>query len=323
MTLAIKKATRQGTKALVGFWGNSGGGKTYSALLLARGLVGPSGRIVLIDTENGRGSIFADNVPGGFDVIDLEPPFSPEHYIEALEEAEKAKADCIIIDSMSHSHDGEGGILDMQEDELQRMAKDDWQKREQCKMAAWIKPKMQAKFLVQKILRLKCPLICCLRATEKTIIRKEGGKTVIEKNQFTTPIMDPKFVFELLLNFECFANDKGQGGFVKVRKVPIGVDFLPQEGQQIGIKTGELLAQWCNAPKGPGTAKPAVKSERDILAQKLFKITQPWHHGEKSACRQWLVDEALIDPAIPLEDLTEVELRLAITKIEQRAHTTP
>ena len=73
----IKKATRQGVKPLIGMYGKSGSGKTMSALLLARGLAGASGRVVLIDSESGRGSIFADLIPGGYSVVDIEPPFSP------------------------------------------------------------------------------------------------------------------------------------------------------------------------------------------------------------------------------------------------------
>mgnify|MGYP001582171076 FL=1 len=51
-TFVIRKATRSQLKLLLALISPSGGGKTYSALRLARGLVGPKGRIVLIDTEH-------------------------------------------------------------------------------------------------------------------------------------------------------------------------------------------------------------------------------------------------------------------------------
>ncbi|MBF0186198.1 MAG: ATP-binding protein, partial [Magnetococcales bacterium] len=40
-------------------WGGSSSGKTYSALRLARGLVGPQGKIGVIDTENRRALFYA------------------------------------------------------------------------------------------------------------------------------------------------------------------------------------------------------------------------------------------------------------------------
>ena len=61
----ITPATQQSVKPLIGLYGKSGGGKTLSALYLMRGIVGPKGRIVGVDTENGRMSMFADLVPGG------------------------------------------------------------------------------------------------------------------------------------------------------------------------------------------------------------------------------------------------------------------
>jgi KaiC/GvpD/RAD55 family RecA-like ATPase len=91
--------------------GPSGSGKTYSALLIARGLVGPEGRIAVIDTERGSASLYADLTP--FDVAELAPPFTPERYVEAIRAAEKAGYDAIVIDSLSHAWAGPGGILDL------------------------------------------------------------------------------------------------------------------------------------------------------------------------------------------------------------------
>src|SRR5678815_3621284 len=212
MSFTITPATRTGVKPLVGFYGRSGSGKTLSALYFARGIAGPTGRVVMIDSESGRGSLFADIVPGGYSTIDIEPPFSPERYQEAIEKAE-ANADCVVVDSMSHEHNGEGGVLDMQEAELERMAGSDYRKRDQCKMASWIKPKIAHKKMVARLLRSKVALICCLRGEEKTHIvpGKDGEKTKIITDAFSSPIYDPRFLFELLLNFETVARD-GQGG---------------------------------------------------------------------------------------------------------------
>lgn len=281
-------------------YGRSGSGKTMSALLLARGLVGPNGRITLIDSESGRGSIFADLIPGGYSVLELDAPFSPSRYLEAIEAAEAA-SDCIVIDSLSHEHNGEGGVLDMQEAELNRMAGDNWQKREACKMAAWIKPKLEHKKFIGRLLRLKTGLICCLRGEEKTHITKgeNGQKGKVITDEFSSPIFDQRFIFELLINFETIAKD-GRGGFVIPRKIthPSVAPLLPRENEQIGIKHGEAIAAWCasagDAPK-PSTQQQPKKSPKQVLLQRFEEL------GLTNQAQAYAIDRALIMPTDSLD----------------------
>lgn len=255
----IVPAERQAIIPLIGIYAKSNGGKTHSALLIARGIVGPAGRIVLIDTENKRGHVYSDIIPGGYKVIDFDAPFSPERYIEAIDEATK-NADIIVIDSMTHEWKGEGGILESQEVELFRMAKNDFKKQEQCKMAAWIRPKMRHQKLIQRILRIKVPVICCLRGYEKTIISKKDNKTVVETDANCTPVFDKDFISEMLMRFELAENDKGEGGYVKKGKVrhPGLKGSIPGTKEQFGVKHGEFIASWCNAPlkKEPLSTEP-------------------------------------------------------------------
>ena len=97
--MTFRPATVAGTKALTCIYSESGGGKTYSALLLARGLVGPTGRIAMIDTENRRGELYADDPKiGGYDVQQLGEPFSPQRYIDMIDEAEREKYENIDLE---------------------------------------------------------------------------------------------------------------------------------------------------------------------------------------------------------------------------------
>ena len=79
-TPLFRKATREKVFLKLAVTGPSGSGKTYSALRLARGLVGPTGKIALIDTENGSASLYADRFQ--FDVLDIAPPFDNEKFID-------------------------------------------------------------------------------------------------------------------------------------------------------------------------------------------------------------------------------------------------
>jgi hypothetical protein len=107
--MELKKAERQKVKLRIGLSAVSGGGKTYSALLLAKGMVGDWSKIAVIDTENGSASLYAHL--GEFLTLQLSAPYSPENYIKAIKVCENAGMEAIIIDSISHEWEGEGGIL--------------------------------------------------------------------------------------------------------------------------------------------------------------------------------------------------------------------
>lgn len=93
----FKKATKSSIKIRMAISGASGSGKTYSALSIASHL-GKS--IALIDTEHGSASRYADLF--GFDCCELTN-HHPAQYINAIQAAEQAGYEIIIIDSLSHA----------------------------------------------------------------------------------------------------------------------------------------------------------------------------------------------------------------------------
>ena len=255
MSFEIKAATRVGVKPFVVFFGLSSGGKTHSALLFARGMVGPKGRIVVADTENGRANILADVIPGGFKHLDFQPPFTPARYIEAMAAAEK-EADILILDSASHEW---FGVQEMHEDAIDRMTRGatDWQQRERMNWPAWREPKIEHKKFIQAVLRFPTPVIFCLRAkTETKMVKGENGKNTIATGDHPIPDFDSKFIFESTLGIECFQAD-GKAGLARPMKWSRNelLDCLPKGAQQIGIEHGAALAAWCAAPGGAKAAE--------------------------------------------------------------------
>lgn len=307
----LQPASRQGIKPLIGLYGKSGGGKTRSALILARGIVGEKGRIGLVDTENRRGHIFADVIPGGYQVVDMDSPFTPERYVAAMEVIEK-NCDILILDSMTHEWDGEGGVLEMQESELTRMAGDDWKKRESCKMAAWIKPKFAHKKMVYRLLRSPLPVICCLRGAEKTHMERKDGKTIVITDNFSSPIYDARFIFETLINGEVYSKD-GKGGYLRIEKITHEDLFaaLPKPGEQISITHGQAIAKWCASPGGKTPAMtippPATSEPAQSIGQyknKLWILTTKIHGGDPKKLETWLQEGMIISDSIGLSDIT-------------------
>ncbi len=75
MALELRKVQKSKSKLRIGLAGTSGSGKTYSALLLAKGLVGDWNKVAVIDTENGSADLYEHL--GGYHVITLQSPFIP------------------------------------------------------------------------------------------------------------------------------------------------------------------------------------------------------------------------------------------------------
>lgn len=101
MAFKIREAKKTQLAVKVLCSGSSGSGKSYTALRLATGIVAKEGgKIVMINTEGNRGELYADDFK--YDIIDLEEPFTPESYIEAIQYAVSQGATVVIIDSLSH-----------------------------------------------------------------------------------------------------------------------------------------------------------------------------------------------------------------------------
>lgn len=140
----------------------------------------------------------------------LTAPFSPDVYMNAVTQMEKAGATVIIIDSMSHEWAGEGGCLEMQECELDETVKraqsrndsrSEWQIREAARMTAWIKPKMAHKKMMGRFLQCNAHLIFCLRAEEKVKPQKNAqGKIEIVPLGWM-PICEKNLMYEMTCSF--------------------------------------------------------------------------------------------------------------------------
>ena len=239
MSYTFRPAIREAVGLLIGAIGPSGGGKTFTAMELATGIVGAEGRFAVIDTEARRALHYADKFK--FDHCELKPPFTAEAYAEAIQAADAAGYKAIVVDSASHEYAGEGGLLDFQENELQRMAGDDWKKREACKMASWIKPKMAHKKYVQKLLQVRAHLILCFRAEEKIKMEKgPDGKTQIIPIGYQ-PICSKEMPFELTVSF-LLTPDKP--GFIHPIKLQEQHKALFPLDKPITRESGRLIAEW-------------------------------------------------------------------------------
>lgn len=233
-TFTITKAEKKAVPPLIALWGMSGSGKTMSALLLARGIVGEKGKIVVIDTENGRANYYADTAKDWLH-MDIQPPFTPEKYSAAFKFAEEQGADIIIVDSMSHVWEGEGGVLDMAENAKSAKGYD------LKGLAKWKAPKTQYKRMFNNLLRSPIPVIFCVRAKEKFVQEKdEKGYDTLRSDGYV-PIMDKNFVYEMLVSLRMLENGTFAPISTKDSKIPDFLRGVFDTASPVSVEMGKKL----------------------------------------------------------------------------------
>lgn len=256
MAYTFRPAVRSNVTLLIGLAGASGSGKTYSAMRLASGMA-QGKRFVVIDTENGRASHYADQF--SFDVLEMHEPFTPSSYAEAIKAADDAGYPVIVVDSASHEYAGSGGVLDMQEDEFQRMGG-----RDSAKMASWIKPKMEHKKMMQRLLQTRAHLILCFRAEAKIDIIKEDGKTKIVPKQSLVgldgwiPVTEKTVPFELTVSLLLTPDKPGIPHPIKLQQQHKALFPLDRE---ITEESGRQVAEWAQGGKPATSTTPTVDAQ--------------------------------------------------------------
>jgi len=228
MAIELRKAERKMAKLRIGVSAPSGGGKTYASLLIAKGLVGNWEKIALIDTENGSGELYSHL--GGYNVVTLKAPFTPEVYIEAIKECEKQGMEAIIIDSATHEWDGKGGCLEIMESLGGRYQ--DWAK---------VTPRHR-KF-TDAILESPAHVITSTRRKQDYAMDKEqSGKMTVTKVGMKE-VQREGFEYELTLAFDIDIRHNA-----KASKDRTGL-FMDKPEFIITEETGKTLRDWANSGK--------------------------------------------------------------------------
>lgn len=270
-SFTAEPARRTATPLFIGLFGPSSSGKTFSALELATGIQSVvGGEIVGIDTENRRMLHYAEKFR--FKHIDFQPPFGSLDYRDAIIAAEKMGAKTVIIDSMSHEHEGPGGMIELHESIVQKMSGGDFRKAERIKMLAWNEPKQNRRALLNQLVRTNLNVVCCWRAktTAKPKKNADGKQEVVDMGY--TPIGGDEFVFEMTV--AAFLPPGAQGipvwqpekeGERMMVKLPGDHAWLADQaarGIPLNAKHGAGLARWAQGSAGQADPRPQERQER-------------------------------------------------------------
>lgn len=248
----IKVAKRTGVPLLIQLAGQSGTGKTYTALQLAYGMVGgDSSKIIGIDTENRRMSLNADCLPGKapFRVLEFYAPFSPARYIEAIDACCSAGAEVIVIDSISHEWESEGGCEWIAENGVDKYGN-------KLKLDDWKTAKKHHKRLMAHMLQCSAHVIACTRAREKVDMSNPSKPIKLG----VLPIQEKGFIFETTISLMM-----EKGGKVQSPLKEIPAPLLPIVGRGTGYLTpadGKALREWADAGE---IINPEVERTRGLL----------------------------------------------------------
>lgn len=274
----LTEAKRGALPLFIGLCGPSGGGKTFSALRLATGIQRVAGgKLAVIDTEANRALHYADTFK--FEHMPFSPPFSPDDYVEAIKACVDAGARTVVVDSMSHEHEGPGGVLEWHESEMARLAKAWHQPEAAVTFPAWAEPKAARRRLVNAILQLHVNLICCFRAKRKVEMPKKGSGDKQPKDMGWMPIAGPEYAYELTALGVLPPGAKGvpdwtplDPGSEMVTKRPAQFESILKQGAQLSEDMGEAMARWALGAEGKAAPKQSKPQRSDRCREILLDM---------------------------------------------------
>ena len=253
--MQFTKAVRKKSKLRLALTGPSGSGKTYSALLIAKGL---GGKVAVIDTEHGSASLYSDLMD--FDSLELSPPYSPERYIAAIQAAEKAGYDVLIIDSTTHEWSGSGGCLEINEQTAQAKYRGNtW--------SAWNETTPRHRKFIDSMLQSGMHIIATGRSKTETSQEDTGnGKKKVVKLGMKTEQRDG-FEYE----FTCVLDIVHDNHYAVASKDRTGL--FNSEALVINENTGKALLAWLDSGESVAPVVPALISfEQALELRRLLAV---------------------------------------------------
>lgn len=269
--MSFVKAVKQEAKLRLAIAGPSGSGKTYTALAVASAM---AGRIAVVDTEHGSASKYSDIF--NFDVMNMEPPFSVERFIQSIRDAHAAGYEVVILDSLSQAWAGTGGMLE-EVDNIALRTKGN-------SFAAWKQGTPIWNKLIDAIVQSDIHIIATMRAKQDYVIEQDERGKNVPKKLGMAPVMRDNFEYEfdVVLNMD---NENNVGRVAKTRCPDLANKAFTRPGAELAA----ILTAWLKGEKHIEIV--------DVLGDAAVKY----------AAKQWNVSaeeaKASIQDAIQTEEL--------------------
>jgi ABC-type dipeptide/oligopeptide/nickel transport system ATPase subunit len=265
----IRKAEREGARLVLGIAGISGSGKTYTALQLAYGLANfDASKVGFLDTENRRGSLYANALKDAngqvqqFWIGDLYAPFSPQRYIDAILEFQRMGVEVLVIDSITHEWEGQGGCEEIAHAGNPRMPD-------------WKRAKAEHKRFMNAMLQSDMHVIACIRAREKVKVEKVNGKSEVIPIGIQ-PVTEKNVMFEMTASMMMM--DAGRQREV-IKTSGTDAIFGPAGFHQgyLTPQHGKMLRDWVDGAKAlDPRIEHAKNSLRTVCEQGMEALAAAW-----------------------------------------------
>lgn len=288
--MQFQKAERKKSKLRLALTGPSGSGKTYGALLIGKGL---GGKIAVIDTEKGSAALYSHLVD--FDVLDLEPPYTPERYRQAVKLAVDNGYSVVIIDSITHEWSGSGGCLELN-DEIAKA------KYRGNTWSAWNDTKARHRAFIDDLLACPAHIIVTMRSKTETAQAEVNGRKQVQKLGMKAEQNDGiEYEFTTVLDL---IHD---GNFAQPSKDRTGL--FPPNGNpfKLSIETGQKLVEWLES--GVDMNLERLKKAEALKDKMLEKINEADTNERIEEMRKY-VNEKFVEYPQLLSDLIQaIEVR--------------
>ncbi|PEX46133.1 AAA family ATPase [Bacillus thuringiensis] len=299
----VTEAKREKMKAVIGFIGCSGSGKTGSALLTAFGMMQEAypdlseeelwKKIGVIDTEHRRsklhvGLVYGETKIGNFLHIDFNAPYTTERYNEAVQVMKKAGAEVLIIDSLSHNWQGEGGIVETHGN----MAGNSFQN--------WGKLSSETTKLIKTLTQNNVHILATLRTKTEYVVEPDGNGKMAPRKIGTKPVQKDEMEYEFMLNFVIDIDHIADTS-------KDNTQMFEGHPQQITAEVGRKLYKWLELGID---VKAAEENERNALIDQIKEIVSTSDDATK------MLSEIEFKTNQKLEDFNMKYLSVALDRLQ-------
>lgn len=242
----FQKAVKHAAKLRLAITGPSGAGKTYTALAIATAM---SDKVAVVDTEHGSASKYADLF--GFDVVNFDPPFHPDRFCKAIEEAASAGYGVVILDSLTHAWTGTGGLLE----EVDKIAA---RSNSKNSFMAWKEGTPIYNRMVETIVQSKIHVIATMRSkTEYAMeVNERGKQTPVKKGMAAIQRDGFEYEFDVVLDM----NIENAAIVSKSRCPQLSGEVIAKPGANVA----KVLVSWLDGAPMPETKEQNKQVEKVV-----------------------------------------------------------
>src|SRR6185312_2087354 len=305
-----KKARREKQKAVIGFIGPSGSGKTVAGLLTAYGMMKEAypdasedevwSKIGVADTEHSRSllywnEVFGDVRIGEFLHIDFEAPYTTERYNGAVKALKDIGCEVVIIDSLSHNWQGEGGIIERHSN----MTGNSFQN--------WGKLSTETSNLIKTLTRNDVHVFCTMRTKTEYAVEENAQGKMAPKKIGTKPVQKDELEYEFMINFNINIDHVAETSMDNA-KLCEGESIVLNE--DVGSKLYRWLELGVDVKAEEQQAQALIEEQRQQLIQEIAEMVADNEESKK------MIAEFEFKTNNQLENFPLLHLQTAIKRLK-------